>query len=195
MKSSYQNKKFAEYWEKRVGKSGEVYKRMVLDPIMFDTVGIFSDKKILELGCGNGYLAPKLIEQDPKSIILMDISRYNLEFAKEKCTDSRITFLEQDATKKWQVNNNSIDVIYSNMMLNEVENIKTPIEEVFRVLRKGGVLIFSVIHPSCALFIFAQGKAGVESNNIEGLGNYFRRGVVKYTMGFDSKNNFSFFSF
>jgi len=127
MKSLYQDKKFATYWNERAGETGEIYKRLVLDPIMIDLVGSLKNKTILELGCGNGYLAQRFIEQNPKSLILTDISKHNLEFAKEKCADSRISFLEQDVTEKWQVGSESIDIVYSNMMLNEVENIETPI--------------------------------------------------------------------
>lgn len=189
MKSLYQNPKFAEYWDKRAGNSGEIYKRMVLDPLMFKLIGSLSNKVILELGCGNGYLGPMFVSQKPKRIILLDISKYNLQFAKEKCDDSRIIFLEQDATKKWKVNSNSIDILYSNMMLNEVKDIKTPIKEAFRVLKNNGILIFSVTHPAWDLYVFAQEVAGVKSNKIRGLGNYFRRGFAKYIMGKDSKTN------
>jgi len=189
MKSIYQNKQFAEYWNKRAGDSGEVYKRYVLDPIMFKLVNSFANKTILELGCGNGYLAQKFIEKKVKKLILTDISEHNLEFAKQKFQDDKIEYLEQDATKKWTVDSNSIDIVYSNMMLNEVENIKTPISESFRVLKKNGIFVFSVTHPSWDLFIFAQKKAGIKSKKIKNLGNYFRRGFAKYIMGSDSKTN------
>ena len=189
MKSIYQNKQFAEYWNKRTGDYGEVYKRYVLDPIMFKLVNSFANKTVFELGCGNGYLAQKFIKKKVKKLILTDISKHNLEFAKQKFQDDKIEYIEQDATKKWKVSSSSIDIIYSNMMLNEVENIKTPISESFRVLKKNGIFVFSVTHPSWDLFIFAQEKAGKKSKKIKNLGNYFRRGFAKYIMGSDSKTN------
>ncbi|MEK6731979.1 MAG: class I SAM-dependent methyltransferase [Pseudomonadota bacterium] len=189
MKSIYQNKQFAEYWNKRAGDSGEVYKCYVLDPIMFKLVNSFANKTVLELGCGNGYLAQKFIEKKVKKLILTDISNHNLEFAKQKFQDAKIEYLEQDATKKWKVGSSSIDIVYSNMMLNEVENIKTPISESFRVLKKNGIFVFSVTHPSWDLFVFAQEQAGIKSKKINNLGNYFRRGFAKYIMGSDSKTN------
>jgi hypothetical protein len=63
MKSIYQDKQFAEYWNRRAGDSGEAYKRYVLDPIMLKLVNSFTNKTIFELGCGNGYLAEKFIEK------------------------------------------------------------------------------------------------------------------------------------
>ncbi|MDD4989783.1 MAG: class I SAM-dependent methyltransferase [Candidatus Pacebacteria bacterium] len=187
MKSLYQNKEFAGYWDERAGNSGEVYKRFVLDPAMFKLVGNLKNKVVLELGCGNGYLVKKFIAQNPRKVILMDISEYNLNYAKEKCSDKRIVFLEQDATKQWKVNSNSVDVIYSVMMLNEVADIKTPTQEAFRVLKKNGIFTFAVVHPSWALFVYAQEKVGIKPKKFAGLKNYFHRGYSKYIMGVDNK--------
>lgn len=188
-KSLYQDEKFANYWNERAGDNGEAYKKYVLDPLMFKLVGNFRHKVILELGCGNGYLAQKLLEQSPKQIIMTDISEHNLRHAALKCSDQRVSFLQQDATEPWKLDPSSFDVIYSNMMLNEVEDIKTPIEEAFRALHSGGVFVFSVTHPAWDLFIYAQEKAGLPSKKIKHLGGYFRRGFAKFLMGGDSKTN------
>ena len=182
MKSIYQNHEFAEFWNKRAGETGEIYKRLILDPIMFSLIGSLKAKRIIELGCGNGYLSPKFIKHNPKSLTMIDISKYNLNFAKEKCQDIRINYIEQDVTRKWKIRDKSIDLIYSNMLLNEIGNIKTPIKEAFRVLEKGGIFIFSVTHPSWDLYVFAQTNFGKGVNKIKGLGNYFRRGFAKYIM-------------
>src|SRR5581483_10568560 len=187
-KSLYQDKTFATYWNDRAGDEGEAYKRYVLDPLMFKLVGKFKDKVVLDLGCGNGYLAPKLLRQSPKQIIMMDISEHNLEHARAKCADPKVSFLQQDATGPWRVDSARIDVIYSNMMLNEIEDIKTPINEAFRVLRESGVFIFSVTHPAWDLFVYAQEKAGRPSKKIKELRGYFWRGFSKFIMSGDSRN-------
>ena len=187
-KSLYQEKPFADYWNDRAGNEGEAYKRYVLDPIMFKLVDGFKNKVVLDLGCGNGYLAPKLLRQSPSRIIMMDISKHNLAHARAKCTDPRVSFLQQDATEPWSVDSSSVDIVYSNMMLNEIENIKTPIEETFRVLRDGGAFTFSITHPAWDLFVYAQEKAGVPSKKIKNLGGYFWRGFSKFIMSGNSRN-------
>lgn len=181
-KSLYQNEIFAEFWNSRAGDHGEVYKRFVLDPLMLGLVGSLEKKTIVEVGCGNGYLAPKLLEQDPSRVIMMDISKYNLEYAAKKTTDARVSFLEQDATEDWKVDSSFADVVYSNMMLNEIEDVRSVTKEAFRALKDGGIFVFSVTHPAWDLFIYAQEKAGFGSNKVKGLGGYFRRGFAKFVM-------------
>ena len=188
-KSLYQDKTFADYWNERAGDAGEVYKHYVLDPLMFKLVGDFKNKVVVELGCGNGYLAAKFIKQSPQRAIMMDISEYNLQHAAKKCQDSRVEFLQQDATKPWKIDTKMVDVVYPNMMLNEVEDSGTPIREAARVLKKDGVFVFSVTHPAWDLFIYAQEKAGKHSDKIKGLGNYFHRGMTYFMMGSQSVTN------
>lgn len=187
-KSLYQDKTFADYWNDRAGDEGEAYKRYVLDPLMFRLIGNFKDKVVLELGCGNGYLGPKLLGEAPSRITMMDISEHNLDHARTKCADPRVSFLQQDATEPWKVDSSSVDVVYSNMMLNEIEDVKTPINEAFRVLKNGGVFTFSVTHPAWDLFVYAQEKAGLPSKKIKNLGGYFSRGFSKFIMSGNSRN-------
>ncbi len=188
-KSLYQDETFANYWNDRAGDAGEAYKRYVLDPLMLEQIGSLKGKTIIELGCGNGYLAPKLLEQDPKQIIMMDISSYNLQHAAEKTKDERVSFVEHDATEPWKLESTSVDTIYSNMMLNEIEDIISPIQEAFRVTKNGGTFIFSVTHPAWDLYEYAQEKSGNPSTKVKGLGGYFRRGFAKFLMGAGSKTN------
>lgn len=189
MKSLYQTKEFATYWNVRAGKKGEAYKRYVLDPAMFKLVGPLKHKQIIELGCGNGYLASKFLKQKVTSLSLVDGSEHNLEFAREKSNDPRVVFLKQDITKKWKIKNTSTDVIYSNMVFNEVKNISKPFKEAYRVLKKGGCFVFSVTHPAWDLFIYAQEKAGLQQNKIKGLKGYFDRSWAHYIMNGKNKGN------
>ncbi len=152
--SLYQDETFANYWNDRVGTVGEAYKRYVLDALLFKLVDNFKDKVVLELGCDNGYLAPKFIDQSPKRVVMMDISEYNLRHAAAKCQDQRMEFLAQDATKPWKVRSASIDIVYSNMMLNEIKAIRTPVEEAFRVLRKK-VNLYSLLSILPGIYLYS----------------------------------------
>lgn len=187
--SIYENKTFAEYWNERAGDAGEVYKRFVLDPLLFNKLGSLNGKTILELGCGNGYLANKFIDEDVERLILVDISEHNLDYASQKVDNPKVSFLLQDATQKWDVSEGSIDIIYSNMMLNEVEDIESVMFEAYKSLSSSGQFAFSTTHPAWDLFIYAQQQAGVEPRKVKGLGGYFRRGYSKFIMGTDDRSS------
>jgi ubiquinone/menaquinone biosynthesis C-methylase UbiE len=190
MTSLYQTKDFAEFWNNRAGNDGEPYKRYVLDPIMLKELGPINGKVILELGCGNGYLAKTFLKQEPKKLILADLSKYNLAYAAEKVNDKRVETLRMDATRAWNIPSSSLHSIYSNMMLNEVKNIKTPIQEAYRCLKKKGKFIFSVTHPSWDLFNRAQELAGKPSSKMNGLRGYFERGFASFMMKNEEERNY-----
>lgn len=161
----------------------------MLDPLLFSELGSFTGKTVLELGCGNGYLAKKFLKEDVEQLILVDISEHNLKYASQKVDSPKITFLLQDATKTWRVDDQSIDVIYSNMMMNEIEDITSVCSEAFRVLKAGGMFAFSVTHPAWDLFTYAQQQAGIEPRKVKGLGGYFRRGHSKFIMSTDDRSS------
>ncbi len=189
MKSLYQDPEFAAYWNERAGDRGEEYKHFVLDPCMFEVAGDLNDQVILELGCGNGYLAQNFLARNPKKILLLDISEENLKYARTRYQDSRIELQQQDAERSWSIPSDYVDLVWSTMLLNEVADIKTPMKEAFRVLKPNGRIVLSVTHPAWDLFLFAQEQAGKPSERIKGLGNYFRRGFSKYIMGKSARTN------
>ena len=115
---------------------------------MFGLVGNFKKKSVVELGCGNGYLAPKFLSDGVSTLIMMNISEHNLRYAAGKCTDSRVSFLEQDATNPWKLRDEAHDVAYSNMMLNEVEDIKPPSLKHIVFCVREAYSYFSVTHPA-----------------------------------------------
>src|SRR5262249_13560880 len=156
MQSAYQDKVFAAFWDQISGAKGQTYKEYVVDPAMFKLLGSLKRKTVVDLGCGNGYLGPVFLRKGAKKAILVDVSEANIENAKRRNSSTKIDFLCQDATKKWKIPSNTIDVIFSDMMLNEVKNIQMPVKEAARVLKRGGKLIFAVTHPAWDLFEFAK---------------------------------------
>lgn len=182
-KSIYQDPNFAKYWNERAGQNGEPYKRIILDPIMLSSLGIKKNSTILELGSGNGYLATGFLRTDPTAIYLMDISESNMSYAKEKNNDPRIKYIAQDVTEKWEIPDESADYVYSNMLFNEIEDIKSPMKEANRVLKNGGEIIFSVTNPAWDLYIFGQEQLGKKSTKIDGARGYFQRGYSSFLMG------------
>lgn len=186
MKSAYQDKEFSDFWNQISGARGQTYKKYVIDPEMFKLLGSIKNKVVLDLGCGNGYLGQVFLNKGAKKIILFDVSRANIDHAKKRCSSPKAEFLCQDGTKEWKIRSKSLDIIFSDMMLNEVKNIKTPIKEAARVLKKGGLFVFAVTHPAWDLFEYAKKKFTGASPIIPKAGPYFFRGYNHFIMSTES---------
>lgn len=183
----FQTKDFAEFWNQISGSEGQTYKRYVLRPEMLRLSGPLKGKAVLDLGCGNGYMGPIFLRKGAKRVVLTDISDLNLEHAKKLNESKKTELVRQDATKRWKFRSGEFDVIYSDMMLNEIENIRTPIREAFRTLKKKGRFVAAVTHPAWDLFEYSAQKAtGRPSGILKGVGNYFFRGFTKFLMGSES---------
>jgi SAM-dependent methyltransferase len=156
---------------------------------MFELAQPLDQQVVLEIGCGNGYRACQFLARGAARVILADISPHNLQHARLRCDDARVTFLLQDSTTTWDLLSASIDLVFSAMMLNEVEDIATPISEAYRVLRPASKLVIYVFHPAKDLAVYAQECVGKPSKVIRGPGGYFRRGPSQFWMGKHSRAN------
>jgi len=101
-----------------------------------------SDVKIVDLGCGTGFFT-NILASKYKEVIGVDFSKNMLEFAKEKSTQE-VKWVEADAFKL-PFDNASIDVIYTNLMIQWCNPLSELLKEMVRVLKPGGLFIFSTL--------------------------------------------------
>jgi malonyl-CoA O-methyltransferase len=101
-----------------------------------------TDLTVLDLGSGTGFFTDILASKYQQTIGL-DISAKMLAFAQEK-RDQRISWLEADAYQL-PFQDNSLDVIYSNLVIQWCDPLEDLVTEVLRVLKPGGLFIFSTL--------------------------------------------------
>lgn len=101
-----------------------------------------NDLTVLDLGSGTGFFTD-LLASSYKQVIGLDISTQMLKFAKENRNKS-ILWLEADA-HKIPLKDNSIDFIYSNLVIQWFDPLDEAISEMLRVLKPGGLLIFTTL--------------------------------------------------
>lgn len=168
MTNIYETKRFAEYWHNHTKK--DVLKIDMMNKIMEEAIGDITDKIILEAGCGDGFFIKNLLKQNPEKIIGIDISEWLLEYAKQEVKSDKVEFFQMDLRKKLDFQNNIFDTVVSYNVLQEIEDIATPLREMTRVLKKGGKMIFSITHPLYHLFVIGKETKG--KNPIENLRRY-----------------------
>lgn len=115
-------------------------------------LGDVRGKHILEIGCGGGQCSIAFAKQGAIATGI-DQSPMQLEYARGLAAEegARVEFLEGDITTLPQIKTALQDAVFSAHALTYVEDIATCFAEVARVLRPGGLFVFSVIHPVRAM--------------------------------------------
>ena len=106
---------------------------------MFQKMGMeLREKDVLEIGCGSGYGAHLIGLLRPRSYVGVDIMAEQIELARAKYPQFR--FLEQDAKALIQFSNESLDAVIIFGVLHHIPNWRSVLDEVGRVLKRGGSL-------------------------------------------------------
>jgi malonyl-CoA O-methyltransferase len=101
-----------------------------------------TDLTVVDLGSGTGFFTDILASKFQQTIGV-DISKKMLAFAQEN-RSKEITWLEADAYHL-PFQENSIDVIYSNLVIQWCDQLDLLVKEILRVLKPGGLFIFSTL--------------------------------------------------
>jgi len=112
----------------------------------------FQPARILDVGCGTGFATYSLEKEFPKAeIIALDIAYPMLATARKRSgflsrIKSKIKFINAD-TEFLPLVNNSVDMVFSNLTLQWVNQLDLVLTEFERVLRPGGMIMFSSFGP------------------------------------------------
>ncbi|MCG8378634.1 MAG: malonyl-ACP O-methyltransferase BioC [Proteobacteria bacterium] len=126
-----------------------VLQRTVSDRLIegFDEISI-KPSFILDLGSGTGYATGRLKKLFKKSFICqLDISDQMLKQSKRKPAWFKKNYLICADAMQIPLPDDSIDIVFSNLMLQWCHDIDAVFAEVNRVLKTGGVFIFSSFGP------------------------------------------------
>lgn len=91
--------------------------------------------KILDAGCGEGYLSQKLLK--------MGFNVYACDISAKKFVSKKIPFVPVDLNKKLPYKNNSFNVIVCLEVVEHLENPWLLLDEFYKILKNGGTLIIS----------------------------------------------------
>jgi ubiquinone/menaquinone biosynthesis C-methylase UbiE len=103
-------------------------------------------RDVLEIGCGTGKNTTWLAEH-ARSVIALDFSPRMLARARERVRGDHVTFLEHDVTRAWPIPSETVDAVVVSLVLEHVSNLDPFFAEAARVLRRGGHLFLSELHP------------------------------------------------
>lgn len=117
-------------------------------PTLFSMLPDLKGKSVLDLGCGFGEHCTRFVASGAEKVVGIDISERMLEVARKENGAPEITYLNMPMEDISQLSEH-FDVVVSSLALHYVEDFADVIRNVYDLLEKGGVFIFSQEHPLC----------------------------------------------
>jgi ubiquinone/menaquinone biosynthesis C-methylase UbiE len=159
-RTSVNREVMATWWDEKQGEEGDLWHRTLIDPTLFRVLGPVEGQHVLDLACGNGYIARKLARSGAR-VTGVDVSASIIERARarEERDPLGIVYHVADAARLDGLGDAGFDVVVCNMALMDIADAKGALREAARMLRSGGRLVVSLPHPCFAVGLYHSGWA------------------------------------
>ncbi|ANU10598.1 methyltransferase type 11 [Planococcus antarcticus DSM 14505] len=184
--SAYEEKDFlANYLQRR--NRIDSPNNSIEKPVIFELLGAFKKKKILDLGCGDALFGKELLRAGADyyhgvegSLKMGSLAEQNLEGL-----DARITLT---TIESFEYPKESYDIVASRLAVHYLPDIEQLFKKIYHTLKTKGKFVFSVQHPLTTCSFESKNSGERRSNWI--VDDYFEEGerqepwidkiVVKY---------------
>jgi SAM-dependent methyltransferase len=153
----------AETWAKMVREGWDIFRDEYQLPAFLEFIGDISGKLILDAGCGEGYNTRTFARLGAR-LVGVDISGEMIKLARRSETDEPLgiryevaSFTDMDIFA-----GASFDMVLSTVALMDGPDFAGATRELHRVLKPGGELVFSILHPC---FVTSQGSTWVTDDD------------------------------
>ncbi len=143
-KEIYNDRDFAESYSNKIeyNSHNAHYERPATLSLLPDVKG----KKILDAGCGPGNYADWLANKGA-IVTAVDYSDEMIRLGKEKAGD-KVNFVTANLNHLLEFKNDEFEIIISSMVVHYIKDWRNLFSEFNRILKPGGILIFSTSHPA-----------------------------------------------
>ncbi|WKY44654.1 class I SAM-dependent methyltransferase [Eubacteriaceae bacterium ES2] len=158
---------------------------LIEKPALFSLVPDLKGKKVLDLGCGVGEASIECVRLGARQVIGTDISKKMLAVAREKNASEKIDY-RNICMEDVALLSGGFDLVISSMAIHFVEDFDLLLEDLYHLLKPGGVLLFSQDHPLKNCSLNTNQASLSQNNNIayrqEGkiISDWIVAGVIKY---------------
>jgi SAM-dependent methyltransferase len=171
----------AAAWTELSRAGFDVYRDLVNTPAFFALLPPVAGLSCLDLGCGEGHNTRLLAERGAR-IVALDIAESFLEAAAARDHQGGRYLLGDGAALPFRAS--SFDVVTAFMSLMDVADPEPVLREVARVLRPGGFVQFSIVHPATTTPIRRWVDNDAGEREALAIGDYFYEGPLSETWTF-----------
>ncbi|HEY8492101.1 MAG TPA: methyltransferase domain-containing protein [Dehalococcoidia bacterium] len=175
----------AEAYDRVQASGGDVYRYRLFGPAHVALCGEVRGLTVLDLGCGNGYLARELAARGAR-VTGVDISPNQIAHARrrEAAAPLGIHYRVMDAARTArEFPPASFDLVTACLSLQDMPDPPAAIRGAFHVLQPGGRFVFSITHP-CTDTPYRAWERDESGEKVAlKIARYFRRGPFLYRWG------------
>lgn len=124
------------------------FRMFYIMPNTFRLMGDVNEKEILDLGCGEGGYS-RILARNGAIVTAADCSDDAIQYAMKKAEEEglHIRYLVRNSNDLYGLDDSVFDIVLCAMMLMDVEDMTGTLREIHRVLKPGGEVFISVLHP------------------------------------------------
>lgn len=125
-------------------EGGDTYQAQVIAPNLLRMMAIKKGEQVLDLACGQGYFS-RLIKEKGAEVTGVDLSAELIARAKEKSNNISYVLAPADNTN---LKKEYFDTVVTVLAFENIKNIDGVMNEINRVLKKGGTFFLVLLHPA-----------------------------------------------
>ena len=149
-----------------INNKGTPHHREILNPCIERVMGNVAGKRLLDAGCGEGYLARHYARRGAQ-VVGVDFSSSLIDICKKMSKDLEIKFHVGDICDLNFIHNAQFHLILCNLVLLNVDCYEAALQEFHRVLKAKGSLIFSIVHPAFNIYGPGRWKLGEKNRKTQ----------------------------
>src|SRR5262245_2573151 len=146
----------ADDWQIQVGHDGDVNRRLNSDPVLEAFAGDVNGLRVLDAGCGTGYLSKKFQKQGAR-VTGIDFSERMVAIARARHPD--LDFRVDSCSELATLEDEHYDLLVTNYVLMDTPDLGRTMVAFNRVLKPEGLAVLVFSHPC-----FPQGRAAVSED-------------------------------
>jgi SAM-dependent methyltransferase len=120
-------------------------------PLLHQEVGPVRGQTVLDYGCGEGWLSREFEQRGAKRVVGVDTSPEMIDMARYRTHAKRVSFLHTPTTTLAGLENDSVDKVvacFTFVHAPSERSLTRSFEEIYRVLKPGGQLVYLITHPA-----------------------------------------------